>query len=265
MADWADFEQNSAAFLNENSPEPCLKFKATGGSDSTQPDIQPLIHGKPTLENIEAKLTPSQAGQFVVLLKDGKFQYSSTYPPDEFSSKIIDEMNQNLEEYSECGTKGVEVMVNQEVLVSWIRQHYANKNSKFIATSTKSGNFDANWISVIPIERLGEFFQVSAVARRKKSGSRHLPRKDLELVQRLVEGTYGPNHIVYRDGQIEFAEGFELQERYFGEGQYFVSGKNQIKKLSKTNNISVIFTLDYIGEHTTTGFDELYDYFLESL
>ena len=108
MSTWEQFEIDCTRFLMEQFCE-YATFIHQGGSDSTVPDIK-VTTKKNKQFYIEAKHSPAQCGQFVLLpnVETRKFEYSrlNSTEINEFSKVIINHMNNNFEEFKEAGTAG---------------------------------------------------------------------------------------------------------------------------------------------------------------
>ena len=76
MKEWEQFENEATKFLNSRFGS-YARFFQKGGSDSTIPDIRVETHTGKTFY-IEAKHSPAQCGQFVLLpdIESGHFRYS---------------------------------------------------------------------------------------------------------------------------------------------------------------------------------------------
>jgi len=270
MKDWKKFEKEAVNYLNQRYNSTDLKFKNCGGSNSKMPDIK-VYRNDNHIFNVEAKLSPSQSGQFVVKIKDDKFIFSSNnvFEKNEYSGKIIKYLNENFEFYSRVKQSSIEIDCPINSLENWIINHYKAKNSEFIITSNEVKSFKA----IIPIEEIPKYFNVSANLRRKRSGTRHLPKSQRTEIRELLED-YLADLGVFID---EFKEegkktsiiinrSLNKEEQYFGVDNFYLSpdkdmdNKYFIKKRSMTNNINVIFSLEYIASTKDNGFEIFEEY-----
>ena len=139
MSTWEQFEIDCTRFLMEQFGE-YATFIHQGGSDSTVPDIK-VTTKKNKQFYIEAKHSPAQCGQFVLLpnIETKKFEYSrlNSTEINEFSQVIINHMNNNFEEFKEAGTAGKNIEFDncQNVFNDWIVKTYKDKGVKFFITN----------------------------------------------------------------------------------------------------------------------------------
>ena len=131
MAIWKEFEEASTEFLNKTFGD-YATFVLQGGSNSKKEDI--LVNTKKGKEfYIEAKHSPAQCGQFVLLpdIQTKKFDYSkqNIAPLNEYSQQIINYMNTKFEEYKESGTAGKDIVFPncENVFINWILSFYINE------------------------------------------------------------------------------------------------------------------------------------------
>lgn len=263
---WEIFEDNACEFLNKNVKISNITFKQGGKRNAWESDVHVQYKGN-ELFLIESKLSPSQCGQFVVLLVKGRYVYSEQNhsPQDEISSSIIDYINNNIGKFEKCGTAGVEIDMPKEVLSNWVRKHYSTKNVKFFITSDSPSGFPRNFIRIIPIENVEDNFKISATLRCKKSGTQPIPLKDFVIVRGELRKRFVSDFSLSVNGIVKLKR--EPRNLYLGKDYYLskVDGGYQVRKLSKTNNPSVIFSIRYIREKRTGGFDLLSNKIEESI
>ena len=108
------------------------RFTHKGGADSAVPDI--LVETRQGFcFYIEAKHSPAQCGQFVLLpdIMTQTFQYSkqNTDSINSLAQMIIEYMNQKFDDYRNAGTAGKEIVMpgSQEIFAAWIVEHYRKK------------------------------------------------------------------------------------------------------------------------------------------
>lgn len=270
MKDWKKFEKEATSYLNERYNSSSLKFENYGGSNSNKADIK-VYKNDNHIFNVEAKLSPSQSGQFVVKIKDDKFVFSSknVSAKNEYSDKIVEYLNQNFELYNSVEQSSIEIDCPVKLLENWIIRHYKNKDSEFIITSNEVKGFKA----IVPIEEVPEYFNVNANLRRKRSGIRHLPKSQREDIKELLEDYLADLDISIsqfkpegKKTSITISKSLSRDERYFGEDNFYLSpdrdenNKYFIKKRSMTNNINVIFSLEYVGSSENSGFETFEEY-----
>lgn len=274
MEIWAKFEQEALDYLKSLFPKQDYRFELVGGSDSTKPDILVYKNNK-TLFAIEAKYSPSQSGQFVVLQDNkGVFRYSerNQYQLNRYSMQIIDYINDNRDVYSNVSQSNIDILCEKNVLYNWVVHHYFEKNSRFVITANELKSYKA----IIKTEEIKKYFQVNAGLRRKKSGSRHLPLYRREEAKQNVKDYFAKMGVRVAgfqeedDKTVVFVQEkvrLETKDRYFGNNMYlsdYASGSSGssyfIKVLSETNNVNVIFNLEYTGPKSSIGVGYFTDY-----
>src|SRR5699024_12845172 len=72
-----------------------------------------------------------------------------------------------------------------------LTEHYSNKNSKFIMTSKNLNSYKA----IIPFKDIEKHFNMTAILRRKKSGSHNIPKKHKESTKKIVENFIIKNNL----------------------------------------------------------------------
>lgn len=172
MTRGSKFENDSFRYLQERFSNERVTFTHFGGADSTVPDIKVEMNNKPSFY-IEAKMPTAQSGQFVIApdVQKEAFNFSSRNKsePNEISSIILEYINKDFEGYMDAGTKGKAINLNPEILASWIINYYKSKKVKYIITYI-------NDYVIFPLEKYGEYFTITATARRKSSGSHPLSK-----------------------------------------------------------------------------------------
>ncbi len=257
---WKNFEKNAMEYLKKEIVLSGVSFVSLGGSNSTESDIGVKYRDK-NLFLIEAKLSPSQSGQIVVLLENDNYVYSkkSKEPENDFVKKIIAYLNSNISLYRDCGTKGIKINIDNEVMAGWITEHYKIKGVKFIIVSNSPSDFDRTFIKVLPLSELGKNFEISLVLRRKRSGTRDMSKKFYLEVSELLKVKVGKNFKLKEDGNLRYYGG-KITNSYLGDKFYIAHDKGeiyQVKKRAITNNPQAVFSLVYSGKKQTEGFDSL--------
>lgn len=214
---WEAFEKECTEYLNTNLGSKA-NFIHQGKSDSTIPDI--LVECKNGNSfYIEAKHSPAQCGQFVLLpnIATMQFEYSKdNSTPFNNSTKIImDYMNRDFEGFKEAGTAGKDITVkdSQEVFSSWIIDVYKSKNVQYFIT---------NDFTIIPINDICKHFSFSAKYRIKRSGSSEVPKKLINTINCEIERldlnitkyvTEGKHSFVYSSNELHntrfYYDGYE--------------------------------------------------------
>lgn len=142
--------------------------------------------------------------------------------------------------------------MDKKVLSSWIIEYYKNKNVEFFIS--KFNNRSSGQFVIIPINRLGDYFDISATYRTKRSGSRSLPKKDISLVEAYFKSLYQFAQFITRDGNtyvcnLEYSGSPRIE---IGNNKYYLNdsdaGMYEIRKLSNTENMNVIFSIKLTKE-----------------
>lgn len=243
MKQWQIFEQDCLNYLINNNEDSSKHYTSKGSSDSTISDIQVIINDQPAYY-IEAKMAKSQCGQFV-LLKDNNNQFyfseKNKLSLNVYSKEIIDGINTN--KLNEVDKKNIPLSLSQELIVSYILEHYKGKEVKYLISKDKEN------YHIIPLTQqdLLKSFEFSGTLRMKKSGSRSLTKLfELKMIEKLGESYISKqeveNKILYqlnKEGDFIFnIDGYDL---------YFKQQENKkyiVRILSNTNNYCVIFSLN---------------------
>lgn len=244
MMTWEKFEEECTDFLNKRFGE-YADFIHRGGSDSTHSDI--LVETRTGRSfYIEAKYSPAQCGQFVLCQYDGRqsFSYSdfNINHINKYAKMIIGYMNKNYDIYRDVDTAGKDIDMpdGSSVFAGWIIQVYKEKGVEFIIT---------NDYTILPIDLLGDYFEVSATYRIKKSGSSNVGISSLKRVKQYITSLKYTITKIRDDGDKLFVVSpQELHGEHFNiEGtEYMFSlrrNEYEIRKLSNTRNANVIFSI----------------------
>lgn len=248
---WEMFESEAVLFLEQAlCKTDCVVCKC-GGHNSRESDIQ-IFAGDGSSFFVETKMPKSQTSQFVLDVQDTGifFSENNLSKKNWYSLKILKFLNNKFNDISEIRCFGPQVLdVPKKVSFGYIKKDFKEKGIKFVVSRDKSNNF-----VVIPIERLDWFFDVKCILRRKKSGSRKLSEKYSEDFEKSVMSNL--NVRILKEGNRYFVVSEEPISRgncYIdsvghSDIRYFLSQKSEnvyeIRILSNTNNINVIFSLD---------------------
>ena len=243
MSEWEDFEKACTSYLNEQFGK-YAKFTHKGGSNSTVSDI--FVETYNDSFYIDAKLLPSQCGQFVLFPDTVKksFQYSDNNANliDEYAEKIIDNMNKNFDLFYNAGTAGKDVIMadGQEVFSKWIIKMYKAKNTRFFITNGY----------IIPVDRMLEFFEISATYRIKRSGTSSVGKNKISLVR-----DYVINDCLLKISRTEEDKLFIVSPEKMNNKSFELFGSEyifslrdkeyEVRKRGKTNNANVIFSIKH--------------------
>lgn len=251
MATWEDFEIECTDYLN-NTFHDYARFTHQGGSDSTVPDIHVITNSGDSFY-IEAKHSPAQCGQFVLLpdLNTNTFQYSSQNANriNTYATKIMDYMNNDFDAFREAGTAGKDILIpdRENIFSGWIIQTYKDKGVRFFIT---------NDYTILPIEEFQQYFEVSAKYRIKRSGSSSVGKSRIPAVRDYI------HHMDYtiRDERIDDDKFFVLSPQNLHNQRFILRGyeymfslrqpEYELRKLSNTYNANVIFS---VSQKRTSG------------
>ncbi len=246
MKKWRIFEENCVKYLNSKFSN-YADFILEGDSNSRKSDI--LVSTKNGKNfYIEAKDSPSQSGQFVLLpdLNKDVFVYSKLNNTEinEYSEKIIDYMNHDFDSFKNPGTSGKTITFedNYKIFSEWIIKMYKEKNVSLVITKD---------FTILPIEKFMDYFDITAKYRVKKSGSGYVAKKNIENIMKFIEKSeYTIINTEIIDKKIFVYSPNNLdKKRFFVNGkEYMFSKKNnnkyEIRKLSNTKNSNVIFSIE---------------------
>lgn len=244
MEIWEKFEIDCTRFLIEQFGE-YATFTHEGKSDSTVPDIK--VETKKNIKfYIEAKHSPAQCGQFVLLpnIETKTFDYSrlNSTEINEYSKMIIDNMNKNFEAFKEAGTAGKNIIFDncEEVFCKWIIKTYKDKGVKFFITNNNV---------ILPIEEFPKYFSVSAKYRIKRSGSSSVGSGNLENVRKYIQTNFPQAELKTTFDKLFIFSSDELHNKRFtlGKNEYMISKREnnyEVRKLSNTFNANVIFSIE---------------------
>lgn len=244
MKEWEIFEIDCCKYLNSTFGK-YASFVHQGGADSTRPDILvETVSGDSFY--IEAKASPAQCGQFVLLpdIETNTFVYSKANANriNSYAEEIMDYMNDYFDEFREAGTRGknIEMPHKKKVFSSWIMQVYKSKGVRFFIT---------NNYTIFPIEELPEYLEISATYRIKRSGSTSVGKSRITSINKIITNDY-PVASTKAQGDKLFAtssKNLHNQRFVFDGYEYMFSDRDgvyEIRKLSNTYNANVIFSVE---------------------
>ena len=243
---WEVFQNEATEFLSDYFDIDC---SMEGGFDSTTSEITARKEDK-VLTTIEAKFCPAQAGQ-IVLLSDGtKFTFSdkSKNSSNVYTQEIIKYLNSDYSSFSGTNSATIPVNMSYSILFNWIKAIYSEKNIEWVIASNEFCNFTESDLLLVPLNEIENYFDISVVFRRKKSGNTHIPGKDLIAFQEdldLVTHDYqikktNNKYLLTLDSRIS---NFNIGTKYLlsmtnKECQYY------IKKKDINTNPNIVFKLN---------------------
>lgn len=241
---WEKHEMECFEYLKCKYASERVCFDMRGGSLSNESDIAVNIDGTPVFY-VEAKMPESQCGQFVLFPEEAtkKFVYSSRNksPRTASADAIIREMERNFDRYKEPSAK--ELGLDKKLYENWIVEYYSSKGVKFIITRN-------NGFIIFPIEKFGEYFDVTAVYRVKKSGSANPAKKYFEQIREMLEYYKVEYRNLRYDGKKLYVDVCCTEDEFrksAGDVEFCFKRDSEcsfvVTKLSKTNNPNVIFSI----------------------
>ena len=255
---WQDFENAGEKFLKKLSNEKVNilgPLEGSGGSNSNAPDLKIFKNNKLKFI-IEIKKWESQISQFVVKKDEvnSTFNLGNIKSPAEFKTvKILDHMRKNYEYYKFPNRSGIKLKCDDSLIYDCIDDYLKEKSIEFILTSDKKNNF-----FLIHKSNFRKNFKVRGLCRLKKSGTRHLSKNRESSVIEFLKDKF-KNASFKKDDKgviINFNEStsikknqkinFEDIELHLSQIQN--SESYYIKIKSKTNNPTVIFTIELISK-----------------
>lgn len=252
------FEIRCYEYLKKFYKTKSTDFYHEGGMDSTKSDIAAIKNGK-IVFYIEAKDASAQSGQFVLLpnedTKTFVFSPRNKSEPNEMTNIIIDYMNSNFQRFNNAGTSGEKLNINTNIFADWIIEHYENKNVRYVISCDKD-------YVIFPIRKFKQYFDIVANYRIKKSGSREPAQKDIFLIKQYISNYYSTAEFVQQDKKlyVEIAEPITTDRFILGKYTFYLSkqtsNKYEIRKLSNTYNMNVIFSIELIKTQAEEDLEE---------
>lgn len=233
-------------------------FYHEGGMDSTKSDIAVIKNGHVDFF-IEAKDSLAQSGQFV-LIPDKKtetfiFSPRNHSEPNEMTDIIIEYMNRDFHRFNNAGTAGEALDIDSRVFSQWIINHYKDKNVKYIIS------YDNGYV-ILPIRKFESYFNVIANYRIKKSGSGKPAKKDIETVKQSIKSIYSSATFSQNEKRLYAMISTPLTTDKFvlGKYTYYFSRQSsnlyEIRRLSNTYNMNVIFSIELVKPQDSADLEE---------
>ncbi len=247
MQKWEEFEQNATEFLTQLHPD--FTFKNIGSTNSNAPDIEVYNAKNRNIFNIEAKYTPSQAGQIVVLDQDGTFEYSNKSKNTKVVSTdlLINHLNNNYDTYAEVAQSSIPIVVDKNILYSFIEEQYRIKKNEWIIASNVASSLKSSSLCLIPISKIRNNFIVSAVLRRKKSGTSEIPKSMRSQAKEIINSICDKPYFEEVGKKMYFYGDIGSHSCVLPENIYLSkkdTNKYEIRKRSNTNNANIMFSLE---------------------
>ena len=267
---WKDFEKEACKFLKEKIKDKKINIDCFGGSDSTAKDIKISKKNK-YLATIEVKERKAQIGQLVIefIPKNSIYKLSKKSKDYEvklkISNKILNFINKSPSYYQNI-SQSTQLKCDKDLSYDYIEKFNKLRNYDYFL----SKNFE-NHIKIINVKNFKRYFDVSAVLRPKPSGSRHIPKKDYEIVKIFIYEKFKLKVLQEKNKYyIKFLNDDKkniqkIKDRYFfiKNDKYFLSmdeddtNRFYIKKCSKTNNLNIIFEIEFISNEKDDDLNNL--------
>lgn len=247
---WEKFEKACETYLNENYGH-LANFILEGGSNSNISDIAVTVNRRVNFY-IEAKMGLAQSGQFVVLpdVENKCFYFSPKNKSleNEFTEIILSYINDNFDIFFNAGTAGKDIDIDKYYFTQWIINHYKNRSVKHIITYK-------NGFIIFPVEKFGNYFDVSATMRNKGSGSTQPAKKNWAAISSYIGDAYDVSSTEpFRDGKknrlLAYTNRGVRDEQFVIESvTYQFSSREreneyEVRKLNrKTKNPTVVFSV----------------------
>ena len=225
--DWRKFEKTAEDFINKVIKINNVKIEGKGGSNSNAKDLIVIKNNK-EIFNIEVKEQKSQIAQFVV---------------------EIDEKNKNPKQNS------IKLKCDKEMMYRCIENYFKEKKIKFLISSINEED-----CVVISFNNFRKNFSItSGNYRRKKSGSSDLPIKFREEAKEYLSNKFSDSlfeekgskffvkikKIFNKQLDLKLKNFFKLKNFNIFLSETKDEMKFRVKKLSKTNGPTVIFSIDF--------------------
>lgn len=240
------FEQNATAFLEGIFND--YSFKNTGSSNSTTPDIKVYTKENIHLFNIEAKYSPSQAGQIVIIDNNGHFEFSpkSKNPKVTSTDILIKHINSSYDKYTHVSQSSIPIDINNDILYNFIEEQYKIKSNQWIIASKNKSVLTNRTVCLIPTQELRQNFDISAVLRRKKSGTSEVPKNFREEAKIIIRSLCEKPIFEEQDKKIYLHGDIGLHPLELPANLYLSkkgTNKYEIRKRSSTNNANIMLSL----------------------
>lgn len=138
--------------------------------------------------------------------------------------------------------EGKKIDVDEYISYSWIKKYYKDKDVKFFITK------QLNELIIFPVDKLDEYYNVTATYRMKKSGSSKPSFKNYREISKLLDMDISAIREI--DGKVVIESTVNLTKKIYKGDNYsylFREIKHDtyfIRRLSNTSNSNVIFSID---------------------
>ena len=244
MSKWGLFEDKCFHYLKATYGTDIVTFESEGKSNSAAPDVKVLIGGRHAF-NMETKMANAQCGQFVLFPNEAKrqFEYSrgNAYQINSDSRAIMIYMDNLFDTFCVAGSRGQAITLDKAILYSWIKNYYKSKGVQFFVSEWQGR------IVIFPIDKMEDYFNVSAIYRMKKSGSTSpSPSNNTEILGLVNDPTaniYTDSGKVFVSTTKNLTDTILKGDKYSYIFRFAGSGTYMIRRLSNTFNSNVIFSI----------------------
>lgn len=233
-------------------------FYHEGGMDSTKSDIAVVKNGKVDFY-IEVKDALAQSGQFVLKADEAReefvFSPRNHSKPNKMTDIIMDYMNADFWRFNHAGTAGQSLNIDKSVFAEWIMEHYKEKNVKYIIS------YERDYV-IFPIRRFPRYFHITAKYRIKKSGSGKLAKRDIPIIKEMIKEHYTTATFSQEEKKLFVNISENVSENRFVLGNYTYylseqnSGEYEVRRLSNTYHMNVIFSIELIKGQDESDLEE---------
>lgn len=138
---------------------------------------------------------------------------------------------------------------------NWIIEHYKNKNVKYVISC------DRDYV-IFPIRKFERYFNIIANYRIKKSGSGEPAKKDIPTVKQMIKSYYTTAQFYQIEKKlfVDISEKNDKDQFVIGNYTYYLSKQNsgdyEVRRLSNTYNMNVIFRIELTKSQDKKDLDE---------
>jgi hypothetical protein len=254
---WRIFEKTAETFINTVLKINNVIIEGKGGSDSNAKDLVVKKNNK-EIFNIEIKQKKSQIAQFVVEIDEEKKKFYLGKIDElakEKTKEILKHMNKNYEYYKNPTQGSIKLRCEEKMMYNCVEKYLKEKNIKFLISSSNAK--DCVVISSNNFRR--NFSITSGNYRRKKSGTTDLPIKYRQLVKEYLYNKFTESNFeedrkkffikikkdFLKDLRSDLNRSFNFEDFTIFLSKTEDEMKFRIKKKSKTNGPTVIFSIDF--------------------
>ena len=252
------FEKECYEYLQNFYKNENTAFNREGGMNSTQSDIAVIKNGKITFF-IEVKDVSAQSGQFVLLPDEESetfvFSPRNKSEQNEMTDIIINYMNNDFHRFNNAGTAGQVLSIDTNIFAEWIIEHYKEKNVKYVISRGHD-------YVIFPIRKFKQYFDITGNYRIKKSGSDKPAQKEIASIKQHILNNYPTARFVQEQKKlyVEITQSVAADKFQLGKNTYYFSkqteNKYEVRKLSNTYNMNVIFSIKLIKSQDAGDLEE---------